>query len=335
MKKFLVVCTALTLLCLSAPAQEFAPAPEAEDSGRSVGLSVIPRFEFNYNGDFTLGDSSLYSLFEGNISDALSFSICNHWLAGDKESISLLYSNTGRSDDINWLDWAYLNYALGNFSFTLGKQSLTFGGYEFDAYDFESFSFLSSSAWYNLQVYLWGLKADWTNPSENTTLSLQMTSSPFGEHPFTSGLFNYAAEWRGEYGNFANIWSVAALQRDKGDFIPLISLGQTFSLTDEISLGLDIFNIVGDEENVVMKGLTMIPSITYTPSDRLMLRGRMGGEINRETKNKNLIVGIDGYWLPLKECEDLRLMASAGYNHDLKMTNASLGILYYLNFPRK
>ena len=117
--------------------------------------------------------------------------------------------------------------------------------------------------------------------------------------------------------------------------MPLISLGQTYSLTDEISFGLDIYNIVGDEENVVMKGLTMIPSITFTPCDRLMLRGRMGGEINRETKNKDLIIGVDGYWLPLKNCEDLRLIASAGYHHDLKLVNVSFGAMYYLNFPRK
>ncbi|MCR5519541.1 MAG: hypothetical protein K6F21_04340 [Bacteroidales bacterium] len=334
MKKFLVVCTALSLLCLPGVAQEYVREAEADNAGRSVGLSIIPRFDLNYDGDFTLGDSSLYSLFEGSLSDNLSFSICNHWLASDAETISALYQNTFRSDDVNWLDWANLTYSFGSFSVTLGKQALTFGGFEFDAYDFEAYSFLGSSAWNDLQVYQWGAKFDWTNESENTTLSLQATSSPFGEHPFSSKLFNYALEWRGEYGSFRNIWSAVAMETEAGSYLPLLSFGQEFDLNDNVTLGLDIYNIVGDEEEIAMKGLTMIPSLIWKPCESVQLRGRLGGEINRVTKNKDLIVGFDAHWYPIKDNEDLRLHLATGYHHDLRLCTLNIGVLYYLNFPR-
>ena len=133
MKK-LVVLAASILLCTLAQAQG------ADDSGASAGITIIPRIDFNpvfYDGKYeeaTLGNSSLYSLFEGDISDKLSFSICNHWLSPEPK---YLYQNTWRSDDVNWCDWAYLEYAPGNFIITAGKQVLAFGGFELDQNDYE------------------------------------------------------------------------------------------------------------------------------------------------------------------------------------------------------
>ena len=335
MKKFLVVCAATMLLCLHGAAQEFVPAPEADDAGRSVGLTIIPRFDFNHNGGFTLGDSSLYSLFEGDITDWLSFSICNHWASFgisdgkfDTDAITTLYENFGRSDDVNWIDWAYATVSFGNFGLSLGKQPMAFGGYEFDAYDVESYSFLNSTLWNDLQVYQWGAKLDWTNDSENTTLSLQMTSSPFGVHPVWSKLFNYAVEWRGEYGNFSNIWSFNAVQSAPGEYLPLLSLGQRLALDDNFTVCLDAYNAIGDETEMFVKGYTVIPSIIYSPNENLQFTSRIGGELATETKNKDVVLGLDGYWKPT---ESLRLHFATGYRHDENMFAATLGLIYYLN----
>ena len=74
MKKILVVCAALLLPCFLVRAQE------ADDTGTGVGLSVIPRLDLSFDdGQFTLGNSSIYTLFEGNITEHLSFSVENHW----------------------------------------------------------------------------------------------------------------------------------------------------------------------------------------------------------------------------------------------------------------
>ena len=335
MKKFLVVCAASLLLSFHGSAQEYAPVPGADDSGRGVGLSIIPRFDFNYNGEFTLGDSSLYSLLEGDLSDVFSFSICNHWLAADVESIGALYKNSFRTDDVNWVDWAYLTANLGNFSLSLGKQPMAFGGFEFDAYDFESHSFLASSTWNNLQVYQWGAKLGWTDEEETTTLSAQVTTSPFGARPVTSKLFNYAVEWRGEFDTFRTIWAFNAIQRDVNDFIPIVTLGTQYDLNDSFTAGLDVFSSVGDEDNMVMNGLTMIPTLAFHPSESFEIKARIGGELNSKTGNKDLIAGLDGFWFPVEDNENLRLHFAAGYRHDDNLLAFTLGAIYYLNIPRR
>ncbi|MBP5566850.1 MAG: hypothetical protein J6X57_05110 [Bacteroidales bacterium] len=335
MKKFLVVCAASLLLCLPGIAQEYVQAPEADDSGRGVGLSIIPRFDLNYNGEFTLGDSSLYSLIEGDLSDVFSLSICNHWLAADAESIGALYKNTFRSDDVNWLDWAYLTANLGNFSVTVGKQPMTFGGFEFDAYDFESFSFLNSSIWNTLQVYQWGAKLGWANVDESSAISAQVTTSPFGEHPFSSKLFNYALEWRGEFDEIHTIWAFNAIQMDEKNFIPIVTLGTQYDLSDSFTAGLDVFSCVGDETNMVMNGLTLMPSLAFHPSESFEIRARVGGELNSKTGNKDLMAGLDGYWFPIPDNESLRLHFAAGYRHDEQLLAGTIGIMYYLNIPRR
>ena len=334
MKKFLVVCAASLLLCLHGTAQEYAPVPGADNSGRGVGLSIIPRFDFNYNGEFTLGDSSLYSLLEGDLSDVFSFSICNHWLAADAESIAALYKNTFRSDDVNWVDWAYLTATLGNFSLSLGKQPMAFGGFEFDAYDFESHSFIATSTWNNLQVYQWGAKLGWADEEETTSFSAQVTTSPFGERPFSSKLFNYAFEWRGEFDTFHTIWAFNAIQRDVKDFIPVVTLGTRYDLNDSFTAGLDVFSCVGDEENMVMNGLTMVPSLAFHPSEAFEIKARLGGEIAK-SGNKDLVAGLDGFWFPVEDNENLRLHFAAGYRHDDNLLAFTLGAIYYLNIPRR
>ena len=337
MKKFLVVCAASLLSCFLVHAQE------ADNTGRGVGLSVIPRLDLNPifattkngSGDFTLGNSSLYSLLEGNISESLSFSVANHWLAADKESIRALYQNTWRSDDVNWLDWAYLTYSFGNFSVSAGKQPMTVGGFELDAYDFEEDPFLNSSVWNLLNIYQWGAKFDWTNDAENTTLALQMTTSPYGERPFASKLFNYSLEWRGEYGNFENIWSVTAVGRDKGDFLPFVTLGQRYHFSEKWTAGLDLFNAGGCEEDILDNGWVVIPSLIYRPCESLVLTGKTVAEYNKATGNRDLIVGLIAEWLPLADSEDLHIHVSTGYHHDLNCVSLNVGALYYINFPRK
>ena len=124
------------------------------------------------------------------------------------------------------------------------------------------------------------------------------------------------------------------MQTESGEFIPLISLGQQLDLSDNVTIALDAYNVVGDEEEIVQKGLTMIPSLIWKPCESVQLRGRLGGEMNFETKNRDLIAGFDAHWFPIKDSEDLRLHFAAGYHHDLKLCSFTLGVLYYLNFPR-
>ena len=348
MKRLLVVCAAALLPCFLVSAQE------ADNSGRGVELSVIPRIDLTPEfyldgggGTFTLGNTSLYSLFEGNITENLSFSVANHWaglstLGEDwAESTLGLYRNTLYSYDTNWLDWAYLTYSLGQFDFTLGKDMITTGGLEFDDYDFEVHPALVSSYWHELACYQWGAKVAFNAPSETDSFSFQFSTSPFGERPFASKLFNYSLEWRGEHGPLETIWSATALGTETG-FQPVFALGQRLNF-DSISVGLDAFSIVGDEdaaENTILrKGITLMPSILYSPSDKFDILAKGGyenyaSELVEDLTYNRWWAGLACHWYPLQDSRDLRIHAVAVYRPDdfypapLSLT---VGLLYNIS----
>ena len=152
------------LSCASIQAQEQV---ERDSGGFSADLTVIPRLEgiqsfplgSDASKDISWGNSSLYTLFEGNLNEHFSYSVCNHWLGDDPE---WLYKNTLHSDNTNWVDWVNLTYAIGNFSITAGKDMVTMGGIEYDDYDFDVYTDLCSGLWQNYSCYQWGLKQPWT-----------------------------------------------------------------------------------------------------------------------------------------------------------------------------
>ncbi len=339
MKRLLVVCAASLLPCFLVSAQE------ADNSGRSVELSVIPRLDLNPTfptekgggSEFTLGNTSLYSLFEGNLTENLSFSICNHWAAFDSvhdvfDSTKQLYKSTFYSDNTNWVDWAYLTYEIGGFAFTLGKDMVTTGGLEFDDYDFEVHPSLVSSFWQNFSCYQWGAKAAFTMPSESDTFSFQFSTSPYGERPFASKLFNYSFEWRGEHGPLETIWSATAVGVDKGQFQPVIALGQRLNF-ESWTVGLDAFTTVGDEDALLMKGITVMPVVTFSPSEQFDILAK-GGYENHAIEGVNfnrMWGGLALHWFPIRDSRDLRVHAVASYDHAYSFASLTLGILYNIS----
>lgn len=350
MKRLLVVCAAALLPCFLVSAQE------ADNSGRSVELSVIPRLDLNPvfftdeggGGEFTLGNTSLYSLFEGNITENLSFSVANHWAAFDSvhdffSSTKTLYQNTLYSYDTNWLDWAYLTYSFGQFAVSLGKDMITTGGLEFDDYDFEVHPALVSTYWHELACYQWGGKFAFTTPSEGDTFSFQFSTSPFGDRPFASGLFNYSLEWRGEHGPLETIWSATAFGTAPGKYQPVFALGQRLNF-DSITVGLDAFSVVGDEdeeENTLLrKGITLMPSVLYSPSDSFDILAKGGYEnysletVLKDDPVKHWWAGLALHWYPLKDSQDLRVHAVAVYrpgNELFMPVSLTLGVLYTIS----
>ena len=79
MKKYLLSIAALLLGLL-------AHSQEADDLGNYAEVSIIPRLDvnpiFGNEPDFTLGNSSLYTLFEGSASEHFSWTVAAHLLSG-------------------------------------------------------------------------------------------------------------------------------------------------------------------------------------------------------------------------------------------------------------
>lgn len=355
MKKYLLACIATFILLPCFPLH----SQEAEESG-GLALTVIPRLDLDatFTGEgvgFGLGASSLYSLFEGDITDWLSFSVCNHWLSSSPADLYRIEgegANIFRSDWVNWLDWAYLSFNLGNFSITAGKQTMSIGAFENETDDWELHPALMSGLWNNVTSFQWGGKLAWTNDSENTGLSLQYTSSPYCERPFADGPVlgsTLSLEWRGEYGPYRNIWSLsylgamAAAMEGGTPPLPLVAcLGNRIDLGD-FTLGFDWYSKSGSAESIFSEGGTFLASVEYAPSEQwnfLLKGGREmatwsetvalpeGGMEFSFRRGENWFGGAAVHYFPI---ENLRLHAAAGYSSFLGTTTATVGLLYYLN----
>lgn len=357
MKKYLLACTAAFILLPCIPLR----SQEAEEQDGSIALTIVPRLDLDatFTGEgtgFGLGASSLYSLLEGDITDWLSFSVCNHWLSSSPADLYRIEgegANFFRSDWTNWVDWAYLTFNLGNISISAGKDVITTGAFEFDENDWDLHPALMSGLWNNLACYQWGGKVTWTNDSENTGVSLQYMASPYGERPFADGPIlgsTLSLEWRGEYGPYRNIWSLTALGAMAAGVeggtppLPLVAcLGNRLDLGD-FTLGFDWYSKSGSANSIFNEGSTFLASVEYAPSDKwnfLVKGGREmadwsetamlpeGGMEYSFKRGENWFGGASVHWFPV---ENLRLHAAAGYSSFLKSTTATIGLLYYLNF---
>lgn len=358
MKKYLLSIAALLLGLL-------AHSQEADDLGNNYAeVSIIPRLDLNpawytEGFEFTLGSSSLYTLFEGSASEHFSWTVANHWFSGNSflgpnADAWDLFKALGYSDSNNFIDMLYADLKFGGWTFTLGKQCITTGGHEYDDWDWEVHSNLASPLWNDLACYQWGGKVAWTTPSEMTTFSLQMTSSPFGERPFSSGLWCYSFQWSGDYDWFSPLWSVSAFGKEAPeiasaprDYSFVVSLGNAFSFGDW-TIGLDWSNVAGLNYFYTdfLKGNIFHGLARLEPSDRWAF-ALQGNYVHINNKGRYTTDAHDpwlSYWdlgavahfYPLRDSKDLRLHASAKVGSVAKEAPSafelSVGILYNLKF---
>ena len=332
MKKYLLSVAAL-LLAWPLLSQE------ADDLGNNYAeVSIIPRLDLNPSWNstsgfgFDLGNSSLYTLIEGSFSENLSFTVANHWLAagGWVEDFAPfeMFQGLGYSDTTNWLDYLSVDYSLGSWTFTLGKDCMLTGGHEYDDWDWDVYPVLASPVWNGLSPYQWGGKVAWTTPSEQSTVSLQMTTSPFGEHPFSSGLWTWSAQWSGEYGWASPLWSATVLSREGAGPDYLISLGNQF-LFGDWTVTLDWSNCcaVDYDNSCMIKGSTLHGRVDWAASETLGLSFR-GNLVNGKGFGNWSNAGLICEYTP---SESLRLHALAAYD-SLSGVTVGAGILYNLKF---
>lgn len=330
-------------------------AQDAEDGTvPEIGLSIIPRFELQpwvttgeeSGSGFSFGNSSFYTVFDATVNDHWSFLIVNHWLSNDSSRPDLfagtgdLYSSTFRTDSFSWVDFFNATYSIGGFSFTLGKDVVTTGGFEYDPWDWETYPSMMSGLYNNLPAYQWGGKVAWTTPSENTTIGLQMTTSPYSDEevddksyrPFASGRYNYSLSWLGDYDIFHTNCSMTALQRSDWSWSWLATAGLRLT-PGTFTIDANWFNKVGrDAYDFIAGGNTGMLSATYAlPSDRFefTLKGVVEKVDKPDDDNyDNWLAGFSAHWYPLKDSRNLRVHAAAAYDHIFSGYTFTLGVLY-------
>ena len=331
MKKLLLSIAALLLGLL-------AHSQEADDFGSYAEVTFIPRLDVNpylnpgSESGINFGNSSFYTLFEGSVSEHFSWTVANHWLHVS-DGTKWLYDNIGRSDSTNFLDILTLDFNYDNWTLTFGKDMITTGGFEFDEWDWDIYTGFATPLWNGLSSYQWGAKLAWENDAENTTLSLQMTSSPYGEHPFSSGLWAYSGQWTGEYGPYSAIASFSAFQAGYNDFDKLFSLGQKLSY-DDWAFTLDWSTMAGfNDEWRLSAGNYFFGKLDYYFSDKFNVQLR-GGYVSACTKTT-----LPSYWnlgsvlefYPIEDSDELRLHAYVSYDSLSASTAFCIGARYNLN----
>lgn len=316
MKKLFLSAAAL-LLCLSAFSQ-------------TAELSVIGRLEGNHcesepgivTPGLNWGNSSLYTLFEGSFSEKFSFTLLNYWLNSTPKD---LYSATLHSDMGNWLQNCYITFSDKGFSASAGKMCMFFGGFENDDYDFDVDYDLASSQWNGMQVYQWGLSVGYTLPSEMSTFSLQAVTSPFGERPFSSGLYSFGFEWRGDLGFYHSIWSAGLIGSEKGKFDKTFTLGNKFDIGEKVAVGADytFYNgycihslINGLEEEQIegnsYNGHTILGTIDVNPGEKWEILAK-GGYEKSSLADAGWYAGGVLRFYPLNDSRALRIHAAGAY----------------------
>lgn len=327
MKRFLLLLSAIVWIGTPAKGQE---APSA---GNYPEFSVIGRTDIN---PFS---PSVYTLLEGSIGDLFSYSVSNLWVS---DETSLLYANTFHADELNWLQWAWVQLDLGNFHIRLGKDCLTAGGFETDAYDFDQHPMLCSNFWNNSQLYQWGLTLSWNTPSESDEFGFNYSSSPFSVHPFDDFLTTKTFQWKGEHGPWSSIWGVSVMDYARNaeerlkSSIMLVSAGNQFEITDSFSMGLDYMLRLAGPFVVPPGGSAPAAAYPYNVGHNVVARINwhplywleVGAKGIFETSDKedieeDLFEIPSMYWnggaylqiYPFKSFEGLRLHAVGGYDN--------------------
>lgn len=312
---------------------------EADEPGSHAEVTIIPRLDLNpsYNFDdgkldFDLGNSSLYTVFEGSISEHVSFLLINHWINAGGD-YWWPYTNIGRSDSTNLFDFANFSFDFGGWNFTVGKDIIKTCGFEFEAWDWDAYTKFSSPLFSGLNCYQWGVSVGYTLPSEMSEFYLQMTTSPYGEHPFSSALWAYSAQWRGYFDRFSTIFSYSAFQRDKGQYDQVVSLGQKADFSDRWNLSLDWSNVYGyNEDYTIEGGSTFRGELHYLPSEKFDLAAMGTYSYSKPSMREFLptcwSAGLVLQAYPLRSSKDLRLSAVVGYDSVSRTGVCTIGACY-------
>ncbi len=328
MKKLLF---SLAVLLLSLPTH----AQEADEFGNYAEFTITPRLEFNgsYNPDegfgFDLGNSSIYTLFEGQYEN-FSWTLANHWINAGGD-YAWPYTSLGYSNTTNFIDYCLASYSIGDWTISAGKDMIRTGGLEFDEWDWDVHTTFATPLWQTLASYQWGISVDWA-ANETNSLALQAVTSPFGEYPFRSNMFAYSAQWRYENDFITTLASASALQNTNDEYDYLFAVGARARISGKTALSLDWNNAFGAEavfappvgssgsdysyiEGRLLSGSTVKAVFEYCPGSRYDLNLYFLNSFKDAAYEYNFSkFGLVFQYYPLEDSDALRLHATLAYD---------------------
>ena len=188
---------------------------------------------------------------KGHLTDNISFRI------RQRMNKKIDEQNPFNATDFLWINWQ----TRSKWSFTLGKQGILVGGYEFDSPPIEVYYY---SAFLNhlYQYYAFGAAAHYTYAPD------QQVSFQFAPSPVSSGLqdaYSYNIYWSGRPNkHWKTLWSFNIVEDQYHRKMNYIALGNKFPLGDLV-VDLDLMNRASfHQERFLLSDWTVIMKAIWT-----------------------------------------------------------------------
>lgn len=185
-------------------------------------------------------------------------------------------------------DWVYIDYRLGAWSFSGGKQVVAIGGWEYDRAPIDLYG--CSVFWNNIPCYEIGASVAW-HPTGSDKLMFQVCESPFFT-PDNRDMYSYNLFWQGSHGLFSALYSVNMVEYRPGRFINYLALGNKFTLGN-VSLELDLMNRGAAHQTFFLKDVSVMGELSWRPARRWNLFGKATYDVNHSGNDADACV-MDG-----------------------------------------
>lgn len=212
------------------------------------------------------GGDGLFLNIDGRISKRFSYSFTHR----------LFTSNGEDSSVFDATDILTLNYEVGGWKFSAGKDYIILGNWEYDAYDLDAYFDMNTYFYNSFSGQQWGIMAAWTNPSKTSTFMFQATNSPYADEPKISNLYAFGLGWQGSWDWYESYWTVNMWEYSNGCYVKNIALGNIFYIND-LSITAD-FMMRGVEFDEFGDNISLTIQPAYNICDKVRLFGKFGWE---------------------------------------------------------
>ena len=220
-------------------------------------------------------------------------------------------------------DWIILNYRLGNWTLSSGKQVVGIGGFEYDGAPIDLY--VCSEYWHNIACYQYGASLAWDTESRDDKLMFQFCESPFRRNALNTEneeMFAYNIMWVGSHGFYSSLYSLNFIEYLPGKFINYLALGNRFTVGD-FRLDLDFMNRAVSAKDFG-KDFSVMCELKWFPVSSLDVFAKATHDRNLSEEEGDWCVtpgtaitriggGIEYY--PIKDSKALRLHLNCCYTY--------------------
>lgn len=347
---------------------------QTDSTTKLTRLLLETRMEFDYTnqvekevnnfGYITKWDENLYGFRGRYLNFKLSGDLGKNFSYNYVQRIIPAPGNTSFFDNTDFLTLSYR--PTQHWTLTFGKQALYVGSFEYDAAPINEY--YCTQFWNSIACFQLGFDVKFTDKQGKNSIALQMTNSPYiyqeatwQNRFFGVGLFAYNLAWFGNYTHFKTIYSINMLERQRGDFIAYIGLGNQLQY-DRWSIYLDYvnrvvsaasakdffsdFTVVTRADIYIDKGFSLMVKGGYEQNLSEWVHTLDVRDIMVTPGHQYAFAGVGMEFRPVKY-QDVRVHAYVQYNSDiannlnthiestsLNAWNANVGITWTLNFLR-